>query len=62
MWWGIPMLLLELVGIPWRLWIYILLLAFPATAVGVVCFTALEYIALLPRPGSEKRGHIDTKV
>jgi hypothetical protein len=43
-WWGIPMLLLELVGIPWRLWIFILLIAFPATAIGVLCAATLEHI------------------
>jgi len=43
-WWGIPMVLLELVGVPWRLWIFILLIALPATALGVLCFAALEHI------------------
>jgi hypothetical protein len=42
-WWGIPMLLLELVGIPWRLWIFVLLIAFPTTALGVLCAAALEH-------------------
>ena len=41
--WGIPMLLLELVGIPWRLWIFMLLIAFPTTALGVLCAAALEH-------------------
>jgi hypothetical protein len=45
-WWGIPMLLLELVGIPWRLWIDILLIAFPMTALGVLCKAALEFIVI----------------
>ena len=43
-WWGIPVLLLELVGIPWRLWIFMLLIAFPATALTVLCIAALEHI------------------
>ena len=41
--WGIPVLLLELVGIPWRLWIFMLLIAFPATALAVLCSAALEH-------------------
>jgi hypothetical protein len=43
-WWGIPMLLLELVGIPWRLWVIMLLVAFPTTALGVLCAAALEHL------------------
>lgn len=43
-WWGIPMLLLELVGIPWRLWVFVLLIAFPTTALGVLCAAALEHL------------------
>jgi hypothetical protein len=42
-WWGIPMLLLELVGIPWKLWVFMLLIAFPTTALGVLCVAALEH-------------------
>ena len=44
------MLILELVGIPWRMWIYILLLAFPATAIAVVAGAALEHLALSRKP------------
>jgi hypothetical protein len=33
------MLLLALVRMPWRLWIILLLIAFPATALGVLCAT-----------------------
>jgi hypothetical protein len=43
-WWGIPMWLLELVGIPWRLWPLTLLIAFPVTALGVLCWAALWQI------------------
>lgn len=50
LWWGVPMLILELVGIPWRMWIYILLLAFPATAIAVVAGAALEHLALSRKP------------
>ena len=42
-WWGIPVLLLELWGIPWRMWIFMLLIAFPATALAVLCAAALEH-------------------
>lgn len=42
-WFGIPMWLLELVGIPWRLWPLTLLIAFPVTALGVLCAAALEH-------------------
>jgi hypothetical protein len=42
-WWGILMLLLELVGIPWKLWVFMLLIAFPTTALGVLCATAIEH-------------------
>lgn len=42
-WWGIPMLLLELVGIPWKLWVFMLLIAFPTTAVGILCAAVLEH-------------------
>jgi hypothetical protein len=43
-WWGIPMWLLELVGIPLRLWTLALLIVFPVTALGVLCAAALEHI------------------
>ena len=52
LWWGIPMLLLELVGIPWRLWIFILLIAFPATALGVLCSAAIEHLIFSARRAS----------
>jgi len=42
-WWGIPMLLLELVGVPWRMWIFMVLIALPATALGVLCAAALQH-------------------
>jgi hypothetical protein len=42
-WFGIPMWLLELVGIPTRLWPLTLLIAFPVTALGVLCAAALEH-------------------
>jgi len=38
------MLLLELVGIPWKLWVFMLLIAFPTTALGVLCAAAIEHI------------------
>ena len=42
-WWGIPMLVLELVGIPWKLWVFMLLIPFPTTALGVLCAAVLEH-------------------
>jgi cell division protein FtsW (lipid II flippase) len=52
-WWGIPMLLLELVGVPWRLWIFILLIALPVAVVSVLCSAALQHIIFSPRKSSQ---------
>ena len=43
-WWGIPMMLLELIGVSWRLWIGILLIAFPVYALMIVCAAGLEHL------------------
>jgi hypothetical protein len=42
-WFGIPMWFLELVGVPWRLWPFTLLIALLVTALGVLCAAALEH-------------------
>lgn len=36
LWWGIPAVGAELYGVPRNLWLYVLILAIPATAVGVL--------------------------
>lgn len=41
--WGIPMICLELLGIQWRSWGLVLILLIPATVVGVVVYTAIEH-------------------
>jgi hypothetical protein len=45
-WWGIPMLVLELIGIPHRAWGWVLLLVLPATALGVLVYAILEHGAI----------------
>ena len=54
-WWGIPMWLLELVGIPWISWIFILLIALPVTALAVLCAAALEHLFFSARKSSCRR-------
>jgi len=56
-WWGVPMLLLELIGASQRLWVGILLIAFPVYALMVLCSAGLEHLyfsdkAGRPRPRS----------
>jgi hypothetical protein len=51
--WGIPMVALELIGISWKSWGIILILAVPATLVGVLVFTAIEHWFYSP----ERRTH-----
>ena len=40
--WGIPMVCVELIGIPRHLWGSVLILVVPATLVGVVAYALLE--------------------
>jgi hypothetical protein len=41
--WGIPMVCLELIGIPRHLWGSVLIVVIPATLVGVVAGALLEH-------------------
>jgi hypothetical protein len=54
--WGIPMVVLELIGIPRQSWGTILVLAIPATLVGVLVGTVLEqwFVARLGKQNSEQ--------
>lgn len=40
-WWGIPAVGAELCGVPRNLWVYVLMLAIPATAAGVIAGAAI---------------------
>ena len=41
--WGIPVMFLELIGIPRQAWGLVFLIELPATIVGVFIFTLIEY-------------------
>ena len=43
-WWGIPIWLAELVGVSWRSWILVLLVALPVAAISSVLWAALWHI------------------
>ena len=53
-WWGVPMLLLELVGASWRLWTGILLIGFPVYALMVVCAAGLEHLYFSDKSDSSR--------
>lgn len=42
-WWGIPLMSLELIGIAKRYWVPVLFLALPATLVGVFVEAVMEH-------------------
>jgi hypothetical protein len=42
-WWGIPMMCLELIGIPKRYWVPVLILVLPATILGVFIEALIEH-------------------
>lgn len=42
LWWGVPMLALELIGVPIKYWLWVVVFALPATALGVFVYAALE--------------------
>jgi hypothetical protein len=42
-WWGIPMMGLELIGIAKRYWVPVLFLVLPATMVGVFVGAVIEH-------------------
>jgi hypothetical protein len=41
--WGIPMVCLELIGIPIAWWAFMLIFTIPATLLGVLVYTAIEH-------------------
>jgi hypothetical protein len=43
LWWGIPMVAAELIGVPIRYWVWVVVFALPVTALGVLVSTALEH-------------------
>lgn len=45
LWYGIPAVCVELLGIPRNLWPYVLIYVLPATAVGGVTGAVLEHAA-----------------
>jgi hypothetical protein len=47
-WWGIPMLCIELIGVPIFGWPIVLILAVPATLAGVLAVTAIEHLLISP--------------
>ena len=46
LWWGLPMVGVELIGIPMRMWGYILIFVIPATMAGVFCGALIEHFAV----------------
>ena len=45
--WGVPMVCLELIGIPFRYWAGVLIFVLPATALGVLAYASLEHGLIL---------------
>lgn len=43
LWWGIPMVCVELIGVPLWGWLTVLVIAVPATLAGILAGTAIEY-------------------
>ena len=46
LWWGIPMVCLELIGVPLWGWLIVLVIAVPATLAGVLAGTAIEHFLI----------------
>jgi len=46
-WWGIPMVCVELIGVPIFGWPIVLILAVPVTLVAVLAGTAIEHFVVL---------------
>jgi len=45
-WWGIPMVCLELISVPIFGWVTVLVLAVPGTLVGVLAGTVIEHFII----------------
>jgi hypothetical protein len=54
-WWGIPLICLQLIGIPMREWGWVLVWSIPGTLFGVLFFAVAEhsFIYLLKRSKSD---------
>ena len=51
--WGVPMLLVDLIGAPRRYWVAIALFGLPGTLAGVLVYTLLEHM-VFSRKGKTK--------
>jgi hypothetical protein len=60
LWWGIPAVGAELYGVPRNLWLYALILAIPATAVGVVTGAAILHAVAERRSKASDGGNSST--
>jgi hypothetical protein len=60
LWWGIPAVCVELFGVPRNLWLYVLILAIPATALGVVAGAAILHVAAARRNKASDGGNSST--
>jgi len=41
--WGVPVLLLDLIGVPRQYWVVVALISLPGTLCGVVIYSLLEH-------------------
>lgn len=57
LWWGIPAVGAELWGVPRDLWIYVLILAIPATVVGVLTGAAVLHAVAKHRSKANDEGN-----
>jgi hypothetical protein len=46
LWWGIPMVGLELISVPLWGWLTVLVIAIPATLAGILVETGIEYLLI----------------
>jgi hypothetical protein len=54
LWWGLPAVCVELIGIPRNLWPYVLIYVLPATAVGVLTGATIQHLAISQRGKSTR--------
>jgi len=50
LWWGIPMLALDLICVPLWSWLTVLVIAIPATLAAVLAITAIEHLLVRTFP------------
>jgi hypothetical protein len=60
LWWGIPAVCVELIGVPRDLWLYVLILVIPATAIAVVTGAAIMHVAAERRNKASDGGNSST--